>query len=448
MKNWTKQMPIALLLFLGISFGKAQETISLKQAIEFALKNKADAIKAQNAVTNADNLIMESKSQAYPHLNASGNLTYNPMIQQVALPGELAGEPGKTLMVPLGQKWSSMMGVQLQQKLFDAQVFIGLKAAQTSKEFYQINKQLTDEQLTERVATAYYQVFSQKQKLETLDSSYASTAKIRNVIKSLFDNGLAKKIDLDRTNVNLTNIKTTQIQLQNAVTQSENALKFFMGMPIQNQIILTRGDLAINPPLLENQLNTENLTEVQLLNKRKKLLEYNVQVNKAAFYPNLSLVGNYAWQGFGDKFVIGGNKNQGVFWSDFANIGLQLNIPIFNGFAIKAKVNEAKIDLLNVEQDLKDTQLSLDLQYQNAKSQIQNSLEAIKNQQANQELAQQVFENTQNNYRFGLANLTDLLDAENSLVQAKNNLTNALLDFKIAQIQYYKATGQLSKLTN
>lgn len=441
-----KKSILTAFLFAAIISTNAQQTISLKEAIDYALQNKADAQKANLQIKNADYLIADSKSGALPKINASAGVTYNPVLQKSALPGDMFGQPGQVIMVPFGQKWGSQIGVQLQQALFNQQVFIGLKAAKTTKEFYQINKQLTDEGLIENVSTAYYQVFTQKEKLKTLENSYQSTLKVRNIIKSLYENGLAKKVDLDRTNVNLTNIETGKNQMKNAVTLHENALKFYMGMPIENPIQLVDADVTVDAPLLENTINTDNRTELQLLEKKKILLGYNIKATEATYYPTLNLVGNYAWQGTGKTFPIFQGKNQGVYWSDYANVGLQLNIPIFNGFQIKSKVDQAKLELESLEQDLKDTKLGMDLQYQNAKAQIENSLEAIKSQKANVELAETVLNNTKSNYQYGLAPLTDLLDAENSLVQAKNNYSNALYDFKIAEIQLYKAKGELNKL--
>ncbi len=175
-------------------------------------------------------------------------------------------------MVPFGQKWNSSIGVSLQQALFNQQVFIGLKAAKTTKEFYQINKQLTEEQVIEKVSTAYYQVFSQQQKLEAVESSYESTLKARNIIKKSFlKTDLLKKVDLDRTNVNLTNLETNRSQLKNAVTLQENALKFYMGMPIEEPIALVKEDVQINPQLLTDQINTDNRTEVKVLEKKKTI---------------------------------------------------------------------------------------------------------------------------------------------------------------------------------
>lgn len=437
----------AFLLMLGAFQANAQQTVSLKNAIQYALQNKADAIKAQLNVRNSEYQIAEAKAGALPTLTGTGALNYNPILQKTPLPGDLIGQPGTVVMVPFGQKWNSNIGVSLQQALFNQQVFIGLKAAKTTKEFYQINKQLTEEQVIEKVSTAYYQVFSQQQKLEAVQSSYESTLKARNIIKSLFENGLAKKVDLDRTNVNLTNLETNRSQLKNAVTLQENALKFYMGMPIEEPISLVKEDVQINPQLLTDQINTDNRTEVRVLEKKKQLLQYNVKATQAAYYPTLSLIGNYAWQGFGPKFPIGPGKSQGVYWSDYASVGLSLNIPIFNGFLTKSKVDQSKIQLETLEQDLKDTKLNMSLDYRNAKAQMENSLDAIKNQTANMELAQTVLDNTRSNYQYGLATLTELLDAENALVQAKNNYSNSLYDYKVAEVQLYKAQGELLNLT-
>jgi outer membrane protein TolC len=62
-------------------------------------------------------------------------------------------------------------------------------------------------------------------------------------------------------------------------------------------------------------------------------------------------------------------------------------------------------------------------------------------------LAEKVQKNTQSNYQYGLANLTELLDSENALTQAKQNYANALLDYKQAEIQLIKAKGELNTLT-
>ncbi len=444
MNNWRKMALGVLFYAFSITRMHAQETVTLKQAIEYALQNKAEAQNAKLDVRNADYQIMEAKAGALPKINGVANLTYNPILQSTALDvGAFSGGPSNIQLITMGQKWNAGAGVQLSQALFNQQVFVGLKAAKSTKEFYQLNAELTEEQIIERVSNAYFQVFTIQQKKETLENSYASTEKARNIIKSLFDNGLAKKIDLDRTNVNLTNISTVLKQQQNAINQAENALKFYMGMPIENKIELVKADMEITPHLLDETVGTDQRSEIKILNKQRELLQYNKKAVEAAYYPTVNLNANYSWQGLGDKFPLTNGERNGVYWADYSAITLGVNIPIFNGFATKARVEMAQIELDKLDVSIKDTKLGLDLSYQNAKSQIENSLLALENQKANVSLAETVTANTKHNYQYGLATLTELLEAENALVEAKNNYSNAILEYKIAEIQYYKAKGEL-----
>jgi len=446
-----KRYKIAALIFgIWMIPLMGQQTISLQDAVNYALENQSDAKKAKLQIENSEYLIQEARSGALPNISANGGLTYNPILQETAIPsssfpgGEESGEP--FLLLAMGQKWNAVAGVSLTQNIFDQTVFTGLKAAKTTREFYQINAQLTEEQVIERVATAYYYVFVQKEQLETIDSSYVNVAKSRDIIKSLFENGLAREIDLDRVNVQLMNLSTTRQQLVNAVQLQENALKFYMGMPINQPIELLEEDFTADAVLLSEESDVENRTEMKVLKKQEELLVLQKEARKAAYYPTLSLTAGYNYMGQGDKFPIGSGLENGVYWSDFASIGLNLRIPIFNGFATKARVSQADVELRTLQEEIKLTELGLDLEYQNAKSQIENNLIAIENQQENVNLAQKVVDNTQNNYRLGLANLTDLLEAQNALVDAKNNYSNAMLQFKLAEIQLLKSKGELNTL--
>src|SRR5690606_32493395 len=93
-------------------------------------------------------------------------------------------------------------------------------------------------------------------------------------------------------------------------------------------IILEEANFEITPPLLDTP-NVKQLTEYQLLESQKQLLVYNKQSIVAGYYPTLSLSGNYSYQGLGQKFPLSNAKPaDGVFWTDYASIGLNLNIPI------------------------------------------------------------------------------------------------------------------------
>ncbi len=433
----------AAFIMFGFSWVSAQQQVSLQEAIKQALQNKAEAKKAALQIKKAEYKIDEAKAGALPQISATAGLTYNPIIQESLL--EFGGEK---IRAQFGQPWNSTASVQLQQAIFDQRVFTGLKAAKSTREFYVLNAQLTNEQIIENVASAYYQVFVQEENLKTVEASYANTEKVRNVIKSLVDNGLAKSIDLDRTNVQLTNIGSNKQTLINSVQLAKNALKFYMGVPIESDIELEEKTIEPKPELVSGNLNLDNRTEIKVLNKNRELLVFNKKATEAYLYPTVSLVANYGWGANGAKFPLTNGLKNGVLWSDYSAIGLNINIPIFTGGATKAKINQAEIDIQDLDLDIQNTQLSLNLDYKNAITNIENALINIESMKDNVGLAERVQKNTQSNYQYGLATLTEVLDAENALTQAKQNYANALLDYKQAEIKLIKAKGELNTLQN
>ena len=441
-----KRIVLIFLCTIGLSVNAQVTTLTLKDALNYALQNKADAKKAKLQVENSEYKIQEIRSRALPQISANGNLTHNPIIQTTVIDGAGFGQPGTTIQAAFGQKWTSTAGVSLTQAIFDQSVFTGLRAAKSTREFYQINDQLTEEQVIERVANNYYSVYVQKERLVLLDSNYVNTTKVRDIVKGQFDNGLAKKIDLDRIVVKMSNIDTERQQIKNQITLQENALKFYMGMPIETVIDMPKEEFEVVPAALTELPNVENRTEYLLLKKQEELLEFQKKAVEAGYYPTLSLTAGYNYIGQGPQMPWFAKPKDGVYWSDFSAIGLNLHVPIFTGFGTRAKVRQADVEIRSLQEDIKDTKLSLDLDYRNAMAQIDNNLVTIQNQKENMRLATEILSNTKNNYLQGLASLTDLLDAENASLEAQNNFTRAVLNYKIAEISLIKSKGELKSL--
>lgn len=442
-----KNKIIISILFL-VSYANAQEvkTLNLKEVLQYALENKAEAKKAKLQVENSEYKIQEVRSRALPQIAANGSLNYNPILQTTVIDGDNFGAPGTTIQAAFGQKWNSGAGISLTQALFDQSVFTGLRAAKSTREFYQLNAQLTDEQVIERVANAYYQVYVQQQKLIVVENNLKNTTKVKTIIEGQYNNGLAKKIDLDRISVRVNNINSMRQQLLNAITLQENALKFYMGMPMENTLVIPQTAFEVSPQDILSSADVTKRTEYLVLKKQEQLLELQKKSFQAYYYPTLSLSGGYNYIGQGPQLPWFAKPSDGVYWSDYASVGLSLRVPIFSGFGTRAKVRQADNSLKSLQVDLDDTKLALDLAFENSKKQIENSLITISNQKENAKLAQEVFNNTNNNYTQGLASLTDLLDAENALVDAQNNYTAAILDYKLAEIQLIKSKGELKTL--
>lgn len=437
-----KRIKIIAVLLVGIfgaAFVSAQEVLTLQQAIKYALENKAEAKKSVLELENAQYQIDEVRGSALPQISAAANIKYNTIIPEMALENN-----GQVMKVKMGQPWNSAAVVSLNQQLFNQSVFTGLKAAKTTREFYAINKTLTDEQLIERVATAYYDVFQAQLNLQTIDINLGSTTKTRDVIKGLVNAGLGRKIDLDRMNVAINNLQANRQIVINALDLGENALKFAIGMPMEQDVVLPKETFNIDPSIALESIDVNGRTEVLLTEKQLELLELNKKAKVADLYPRLSLGADFGFNGFGKGFPIGGDFS----WPKTSSLGLNLSIPIFTGGSTKARINQADIQIRQAKVDLEDIKLGLNLANNNAQAQIKNSLLTVNTNRANVNLAKEVLDDTQNNYRNGLATLTELLDAENAYADAQNNLNTSLLNFKVAEIQLIKAKGELKSLVN
>jgi outer membrane protein TolC len=445
MNTIIKQIKTIPLLLLGLILSNtvsAQQTLSLKDALNYAIENSANMRKAKLDIDGGKFKTEEIRAQALPQITGTAGLTYNPIIGQ-----QVVDFGGQLQTLKFGQKWNSSAGVQLSQQLFNQQVFTGLQAARSSEEYYSLTAQYTEEQLIEVVAGNYYQVLVNRQQMNVIDTNIKNVKVIENIISNQYKNGLAKKIDVDRIKVNLTNLETQRAQILNAITQLENMLKYSMGMPVSTNITLPKTELTevTQLPELSDSLSFDNRTEIKLLDIKDKLLTLQRKAYVAEYYPNLSLTGNYTYSSQANNFDFL-TTNRKAIGFDASAIGLTLKIPIFNGFSTRSKVRQADVDIKKAKEDRKEATNSLNLAYENAKLQLRDNISTINAQKKNAELANEIYKSTQNNYNNGLANLTDLLDTENSLTEAQNSYIQALLNYKIAEIQLIKSNGNIKSL--
>jgi outer membrane protein len=440
-----KMVKLMLILFGVASLPQlalAQQQVTLGDALTFALQNNVKIRKARLDIDGGRYKVEEVRSQALPTITGTSGLTYNAIIGQ-----QVVDFGGQLQTLRFGQKWNSTAGVQLSQQLFNQQVFTGLQAAKSSEEYYNLTAQLTEEQIIELVANNYYQVLVNREQLNVIDNNIKNVKVIEKIISNQYQNGLAKKIDVDRIKVNLTNLETQRVQTLNAITQLENQLKFSMGMPVTSPITLPATELTEvkQLPVFAESIALNNRTEIKLLDNQDKLLWLQRKAYVAEYYPSLSLTGNYTYssQSQGFDFL---NSNATAIGFGSSAIGLSLKIPIFNGFLTRSKIRQADVNIRKAKEDRAETTNALNLAYENAKIELTNSISTINAQKKNAELAQEIYKSTQNNYNNGLASLTDLLDTETSLTQAQNSYTQALLNYKIAEIQLIKSNGNIKSL--
>jgi len=304
--------------------------------------------------------------------------------------------------------------------------------------------------LLQLVATSYYQVIITREQLAVIDANIERVNQLEKTVGSQYELGLARKIDLDRVRVNRSNLQAQREELLSAISQQQNLLKYYMGMPVTEPISIPETSLdeleaTVQAQVLEPEVNVSRLSQYLVLKKQEELLDFQRRANIAEYYPNLSFGANYIYNTQSNSFNLYTNNALNY---DMSAVNLTLRIPIFDGGARKSRVSQASIDVEKVQIDIQNTSNALQMAFQNARMQMKNSLTTIATQNENKILAEEVYTSTQNNYRNGLATLTDLLNAETELVSAQNSYNQALLNYKVAEIELIKSQGNIKSLIN
>ena len=421
------------------------EKLTLEQCVQFAIKNSHDAKIADLELEGAENQIKEIRGTGLPQVNGFATFDDNLKLPTQMLPGEFFGQEG-TIPVQFGTNYAATAGVEANQLIFSQSYFVGLQASRASKEYYKLNQLKTDEDIIYQVASNYYNALNIQEQLTIIDDNLERLTQLLKIMQVRMENDLVREVDYNRVKVNKTNLETQRKSLLTGLRSQLNMLKYLMGKPMDESMTLDNTAITSfnqDEVLLNNNLEMEERTEIKILNKQMELYQLDQKNVQSGYYPSLNAYGRYYFQGqqnsFGDMFS--------EKWFSAAVIGLQLNIPIFDGLQKKYKVAQSKINQSIVSENISKTESYISLEQETASSQLINSLESLEAQEENVSLAEKVYNQTNSLYKEGVSPLTDLLDAETSLREAKTGFNTEVIKIKMAELDLIKAKGQLKLIS-
>ncbi len=416
---------------------------SLQQAIDYASKNNVQVKNALLEVKKQQATNREVTSAALPQISANGSYTYNAKLPVSLVPAEFfGGQPGTFEKIAFGLKHNATVGVQLNQILFDGQVFVGLQARETVLKFQEKNAEITEEMIRTNIYKIYYQLVASKEQIELLDANINRFEKLLRDTRIIYENGFAERLDVDKVNVALTNLQTEKIKALNQVENGYLGLKMLMGMPVQHELALT--DTLSYEQVREGVLDDggfqyDDRKEFQYAELGIKLNEYNIRRYKLSKIPTLTVNGYYNKNAQRNKFDL----FQKGDWFDISAVSLNLNIPIFTGFATNARIQKAKLELEQSVNERENLKITIDNDIQVAKNNYRSAIAALDFQKKNMELAENVFNQTRKKYEAGTGSQEEINTAQTELKSAQTNYINSLYDAIIAKTDFLKATGRL-----
>jgi outer membrane protein len=464
MKPFSKKMfLLPAFLWLALLPLKAQDQLNqpftLEECISYAVENN---VRVKNERLNqgiAKAQVGEIFAQGLPQINASGNLTYNIQRQTNFLPGALAGQSG-FIPVQFGTPYQSNASLSASQLIFNGSYFVGLRASKVFKEL--ANKGVVKARIdvAEAVALAYYGVLVSEERLVLLQANLGRLDSLYRETQAMNEQGFAEAIDVQRLKVNLNNLETEYQNVQRSLAINLNALKFQMGLPLDQPIEIAERiqDFENLGQMEVSAFEYSDRIEYQQLNINRELTELDVKKTRSEYLPNLSAFFNYGYnagrESFGDLFeptILQETDEQGNVineravdtWNGFSSVGLNLNIPIFDGLLKANTIRRKKLLTQQVENQIQNLESAIELEAEQARITLVNSLQSLENQQENRKLAEEVFRVAKIKYQEGVGSNLEVVEAENALKSAETNYFISLYDALVARVAYQKATGAL-----
>jgi outer membrane protein len=464
----------------GVAQNTGGSSLTLEECIDYALEN---SISIKNAVLDeqiADARVKETRGIGLPQIDASVGLLHNQKLPRFFAqyvtpePGEktfidLSGVPGiqdgdVVAMQNFFQLRSSgNASVNINQILFSGSYLVGLKAANAYRELSIRSTRQSKEQTIQQVTKAFYGVLINKDRMNLFDNNIARVDSLLRTTKALHENGFAEGIDVDRIQVTLNNLVAERNKFYNLQELAVHLLKFQMNYPM-DQLLDVAGDIAsleVEEGLLKNyelDFDYTKRSDYSLLEANRSLQELDIKNKFSAALPGLSAFANLGYStqspNIGGLFRtnttevpdaegIGPDK-----WYSFNTFGVNLSIPIFSGLQRSYRLQQAKINMMKIENNFTSLKSAIDLEVRQAAISYLNAIKSMESQRANRALAENIARITKIKYEEGVGSNLEVIEAEAALKEAQINYYTALYDALIAKVDLDQAYGKLLPATN
>lgn len=469
MKNGLITAWIFFLICTGFLPARGQSSaaeMNLAECLAYAERNQGKIKNAllEQQIAHARN--KEVTGLALPQLAAKGSLNYAPLVAAFVVPNFIkdviagnpaTGQPGlvqdqalnqavvdampNQMLMAFQPKWTTTGTLEASQLVFDPSVMVALQARKSLEELSAKNVALTVQDIKVAVTKSYYNVLVAEKQKALIEQNISRMKLMQFETQEIYNNGFAEQIDVDRITVTLNNLKTQEIKMDQAIRLAYLSLKFQIGMPLEETLVLT--DSLTEKQIDENILNADfdavHRLEYQLLETQRELYSYDLKRYRLGWMPTLSLYGNYGYTLYNsDRLFYRGDD-----WQKSAMMGANLNFPLFTGFQRKQKARQAALTLQKAENDLNELERALELENENARISLRNNVLTLTNQEQNMKLAEDIYNKARIKYKEGVGSSLEIMNAESALKEAQTNYFSALYEVIAARVDLQKSLGQI-----
>ena len=486
-------------------------TITIDEAIQIALVNNYMIRKGILNIENAEAQIREAWGSVYPQINASGSYTRN-----LQTPNPFAGSdaggifqslgavdwlafnesartdgdpstnpipideyfdrqeegyrnagipiPGMDGSNPFAVENQFQFGLSLNQTLYSGAAFAAIRGAQQLRDLNEDQSELERQTVVSQIKQSFYTALLAQEQLDLLKSSVERLSLTVEETKKSVEAGVLSRYDRISAEVELINLETSLIEVENQAELAIKNLALQLGIPTKTDVNL-RGSLQYSDALLPETFDMDVAYEVAIqqrpdLSQLKGLIsltEVEGEIARSAYLPTVSAFANAAYIGQvpsnrlnimrveGEDFAFTSETRDyfdSSYWNPAVAVGLRFNWSIFNGFQTKMRVEQNKIAVRQAEIDLEFQKNAIYLQIEQSVRNLETALRRIHSQERNIEQAELNYEYSLRRLAEGIGTPLQERQASSLLDQSSVNYLTAVYDYLIALSEYEKAIGK------
>lgn len=430
---------IGIIIIISVAVSSSAQNDSLLQQatleniVQYALLHQPLLKQSSMDEQITEQTIKSKLSEWYPQVNLGYNFQHNFQLQQTVFAGNT---------VRIGTENTSSVQLSATQNIFNRDVLL---ASRTADDIRRSVKQTTSAIKIDVAVTAtkaFYDVLATTQQIKVAAETITRLERSLKDATAQYNVGVADKTDYKRATIALNNAKASKAANEDLLKAKLEYLKTVIGYPTGNDLNIVYDSLAMEKEIYTDTMQTVDYTkriEYVQLSTKKKLQEANLKYNRWSYIPKLSAFGAYNLGYQDNSFTKLYNKS---FPSSYA--GLSLSFPIFQGFKRTADIKQAELQGTRIDWDIINLQKNISAEYAQALAVYKANFENYKALKENVQLAREVYDVIQLQYKSGIKTYLEVITSETDLRSAQINYYNALYQVLASKTDVQKALGQIN----
>lgn len=466
-----KKISISFILLLSVQFSFPQKKWSLRDCIEYALKNNITLKQSALDVKNAEIAKKDAFGAFLPGINASASHSWNIGLNQNITTGLLENQTTQFTSAGLNANIAIYNGLQNQNRLSRAR--LQQMAAQL-----QLNKLQDDISLN--VANAYLQILFNKENLKVQQEQLSNDKMQLRKVEETVNAGVLPRGDLLDAKATVALDEQRIVAAQNNLFLSKLSLAQLLQLDDYKSFDIADANYDVpNSPTMQQKPETiidkakKERIELKIARTNLELAEKDIKIAKGAYQPSLN--GFYSFStraSYSDRIVgfqlnqnnptsiigIVEGTNQNVIQPNYSavlgkpeslfnqfsqykghNFGVQLNIPVFNGFSVRNNVARTKIALDRSKNALKLAETDLEQTIYTAVANAKGALNSYESSIAALDARKEAYNYAKEKFEVGMMNSFDFNQAQTLYANAQSEVLRSKYDyiFKVKVVEFY-----------